>query len=364
MSISNQTNKVFGTGTGSVYTFSFLFKIFSATELQVYLIDPTGASTLLTLTTDYSVSINPASEGGTVTFVVAPPANYQTFIKRVEPYTQSLVLATEGPLPAKQIENQLDLAMMTIIQLQEQVSRTIQLPVVTQLGQIVLPIPVAGGVLGWDPSLTTLINVVPNTGAYLPPLSIDGTMAANSDALIPSQKAVKTYAVPLTAISIDGTMAANSDALIPSQKAVQTYTDNKNNCGHITILPWDYNAISGGLLYEPDTAQVFANNAYNSDQTQNNYFDFTVELEAGTWSFRAITATNNDSGILSLIINGTTIDTKDTYSNPKVRNVMWTKTGIIISKGRQTIRIQAATKNGSSSAYTIRLSSLALWRTA
>ena len=334
MSISNQTNKVFGTGTGSVYTFSFLFKIFSATELQVYLIDPTGASTLLTLTTDYSVSINPASEGGTVTFVVAPPANYQTFIKRVEPYTQSLVLATEGPLPAKQIENQLDLAMMTIIQLQEQVSRTIQLPVVTQVGQIVLPIPVAGGVLGWDPSLTTLINVVPNTGAYLPPLSIDGTMAANSD------------------------------ALIPSQKAVQTYTDNKNNCGHITILPWDYNAISGGLLYEPDTAQVFANNAYNSDQTQNNYFDFTVELEAGTWSFRAITATNNDSGILSLIINGTTIDTKDTYSTPKVRNVMWTKTGIIISKGRQTIRIQAATKNGSSSAYTIRLSSLALWRTA
>lgn len=184
MSISNQTDKIFGIGDGITTVFSFPFKIFAATDLVVYEIDTTqtpNVSHTKTLTADYSVSINIVGEGGTVTFVTAPPLSWQTLIQRVEPFTQSLVLNTEGNLPAQQIENQLDLMTMLCIQVNEAVSRCPQLPV-TYSGSLplLMPSPQAGLVLGWDPTGTFLVNLVgtasgiiavPISNANLQPIS-------------------------------------------------------------------------------------------------------------------------------------------------------------------------------------------------
>lgn len=165
MSISNQTDKIFGTGDGVTTVFSFPFKIFNATDLVVYEIDATQNPNIThgpyVLNTDYSVSINTVSEGGTVTFTVAPPLNWQTLLQRVEPFTQSVVLNTEGNLPAQQIGNQLDLMTMLCIQVNEAVSRCPQLPV-TYSGTLPLamPLPQAGLVIGWDPTGTFLTNLV------------------------------------------------------------------------------------------------------------------------------------------------------------------------------------------------------------
>jgi hypothetical protein len=158
--VSNQTNKVFATANGTLKTFSFSFKIFTASDLQVYLVDTLGAIYgPLTLTTDYAVTISTSSEGGSITFVTAPTVNWQVFIRRIEPYTQGLAISTEGPLPSKQIENQLDLAMMTIIQNEEAISRCIQYPIQSQLGTLNFPAPVANLAVGWDPTGTFLTNV-------------------------------------------------------------------------------------------------------------------------------------------------------------------------------------------------------------
>jgi hypothetical protein len=167
MSISNQTDKIFGTGDGTTTVFSFPFKIFAPTDLVIYEIDTTqtpNVSHTKTYLTDYSVSINTVGEGGTVTFVVAPPLSWQTLIQRVEPFTQSLVLNTEGNLPAQQIGNQLDLMTMLCIQVNEAVSRCPQLPV-TYSGSLplIMPLPQAGLVLAWDPTASFLVNVVATT---------------------------------------------------------------------------------------------------------------------------------------------------------------------------------------------------------
>lgn len=152
MSVSNQTDKIYGSGNGVTTTFSFLFKIFDSTQLVVYLINATTsvATGPLILNTDYTVSISSVTEGGTVTFTVAPPIGMTWFIKRTVPYTQAAVIPSEGALPGKQIENQLDLITMMVIQDQEAISRCIQAPVTSLTNTLVLPNPLTGYALGWD----------------------------------------------------------------------------------------------------------------------------------------------------------------------------------------------------------------------
>lgn len=160
MSVSNQTNKVFANGDGSTVAFSFSFKIFDSTELYVYKIAANGTVTgPLIITTDYTISINSVSEGGVVTFVVAPASGTQVFIKRTVPLTQSAVIPSEGPLPGAQIENQLDLMTMMIIQMNEAVARSLQMASTFSGTTPVLPTPQDGYAIGWNGTTGLLKNV-------------------------------------------------------------------------------------------------------------------------------------------------------------------------------------------------------------
>jgi hypothetical protein len=152
MSISNAMYQASGIGDGNTQTFSFPFKIFSATQLIVTLTSPGGVVTTLNLGSDYSVTINLVAEGGSVTFTVAPASGYTWFIERIVPYTQSVTIPTEGALPSLQITNQLDLMTMMIIQLSGGIGPT-------------LPAPITGQILQWN-SLGQLINApMPSNGA-------------------------------------------------------------------------------------------------------------------------------------------------------------------------------------------------------
>ncbi|MDE1867218.1 MAG: hypothetical protein KGI08_05870 [Thaumarchaeota archaeon] len=161
MSVSNQTDKIYGDGNGVTVTFDFPFKIFDATQLLVYLIDTATsvATGPLVLNTDYTVSISAVTEGGSVTFTTAPTSSQEWFIKRSVPYTQSAVIPSEGVFPGQQFENQLDLMTMMIIQGQESISRALQFPT-TYTGTVYsIPLPQAGLALGWDPTTSELTNL-------------------------------------------------------------------------------------------------------------------------------------------------------------------------------------------------------------
>src|ERR1700737_2033490 len=73
MTISSETRKAGPfTGNGVATAFPFAFKVFAASDLAVTLnVIATGAQTLLTLITDYTVALNPdqnANPGGTITY--------------------------------------------------------------------------------------------------------------------------------------------------------------------------------------------------------------------------------------------------------------------------------------------------------
>ena len=258
-SITNQTNKVFGSGDGVSTHFNFSFKIFHASDLRVYEISSTGTVTgPLALNTDYTVYINPVAEGGYITFTSAPVSTYQTLIQRIEPLTQSLTISTEGPLPAKQIENQLDLAMMVIIQQNDILNRCVQLPSTTSLATPVLPTPVANKAIGWDATGTYLTNITGVVGPAGPagaagPTGPTGAIgstgptgatgpagpsgsgagdvlgpATNTDLYIPQWSGANTKTLKNgVALDTDTALTADSDSKIPSQKAVKTYADTK-----------------------------------------------------------------------------------------------------------------------------------------
>jgi len=163
MSISNQTNKTYGAGNSVTTTFSFNFKVFNATEIYAYLINnSTGAVTgPLTSPTDYTISINPVTEGGTITFAVAPATGYTWFIIRRVPLTQSAVIPTEGTLPGSQLENQLDLAVMMNIQTAESVARTLQLQTTSLFaGPVYFEDPVDASILQYSLALGRYVNVL------------------------------------------------------------------------------------------------------------------------------------------------------------------------------------------------------------
>ena len=169
MSVSNQTNKTYGSGNGVTQTFSYPFKVFNVSELYAYTINALGVVTgPLTYTTDFTATISSVTEGGTVTFVVAPPVGTTWFLKRVVPYTQSASIPSEGTFPGKQFENQLDLMTMMNIQIGETVSRCLQLPV-TFTGTLpaVFPGAQTGLAIGWDAN-GNLVNLAVSAIGSLP----------------------------------------------------------------------------------------------------------------------------------------------------------------------------------------------------
>lgn len=124
MTVQNTTSKIRYTGNGATVAFSFPFKVFAAGDLDVYLVlISSGAQTLQTITTHYTVSINRNSDGGTVTFVTAPSALYEVLIKRNLDRTQSTDLPAVSNFPEESIENALDKLTMITSEIDEILNR-------------------------------------------------------------------------------------------------------------------------------------------------------------------------------------------------------------------------------------------------
>lgn len=158
MSLTNQTNKVRTAGNGIQTAFGFSFKIFHKNDLEVYkVVRSTDVPTLATVDVDYTVVIDTVTEGGTVTFAVAPTALQDAFIKRVLDYTQPTVIPTESNFPEKSLENEFDRRAMIEIQLKEEVDRSIKQSI-TGTDDLELPVAEASKYIGWNADADALEN--------------------------------------------------------------------------------------------------------------------------------------------------------------------------------------------------------------
>lgn len=167
MTISSTTRRA-GPYTGNSVTtaFPFAFKVFAATDvLVVEAVVATGVETVKTLTTHYTVALNPDQEvspGGTVNMLAAPTAAQTITVGSQVPNLQPVEVTNGGGFYPPVLNDALDRATIQIQQLEEQMSRVVGAPISTPAGvDYALPAPAANMVLGWNAGATALVNVSP-----------------------------------------------------------------------------------------------------------------------------------------------------------------------------------------------------------
>lgn len=160
-------------GNGSTTAFTYGFKIFANTDIEV-LVD----GTVKTLTTHYTVSGVGASGGGTVTFVTAPASGTAvTLLRKQKIEQQSDYIANETfSATAERIEKDVDKLAMQAQMLQEQLDRAIRFAKKSAKKDIDVPDPAADKYLRWNSTADGLVNssVATSGSLGLPVARTDG----------------------------------------------------------------------------------------------------------------------------------------------------------------------------------------------
>ena len=120
--ISAVTRRVVFNGSAGVGPYAFTFEILEQTDIAVY-----QNSVLLTLTTDYTVTIN-ANGTGSITLVVAATGADTVTIIGSRAIERTTDFVTAGDLLASSLNEQLDSQIVMIQQLAEENKRTMKAP--------------------------------------------------------------------------------------------------------------------------------------------------------------------------------------------------------------------------------------------
>lgn len=145
-------------GNGVQTSWPFTFKVFADADILVTVADNLGIESELTLTSDYTVTLNPNQEtspGGTVTYLL--PEDYTLVITGDIDYDQPLDLPSGGAFSPTALENELDRLTMQIQQLREAVNRAVQAPITSNASGY-LPTPQSNALIGWNESETAMQN--------------------------------------------------------------------------------------------------------------------------------------------------------------------------------------------------------------
>lgn len=200
MTISSTTNKVTVNGNGSATVFTFTFAINDADHLQVTKRDEDGVKTILTRgggSTQYTVNVANYPGSGSITYPSTGSLRLESgeklVIKRVVPKTQLTDLENQSGYFAEVQEATFDYGRMIDLDLQEQLDRSIKLPIDTS-GSVSpeLPLPEADKYLKWNSAGTALENADgtgegEGGGGEVEPPTLSGTiLLENGSASAPS----------------------------------------------------------------------------------------------------------------------------------------------------------------------------------
>jgi hypothetical protein len=127
MTVSSTNTKNSYSGNGSTTVFAYTFKIFDDDDITVILrTDATGAETVQTKTTDYTVSGVGNAGGGNITFGTAPASGITVVLLRETAQTQATDYTPNDPFPAASHEDALDKLTLIIQDQQEELDRAIK----------------------------------------------------------------------------------------------------------------------------------------------------------------------------------------------------------------------------------------------
>jgi hypothetical protein len=119
---------------------------------------------------------------------------------------------------------------------------------------------------------------------------------------------------------------------------------------------------TGGTNSEPN---MFNNGYLTTLGAQNSEVSYRVLLGAGTWTINIMSYRSTDSGIITISFDGVSVGTIDQYNASDSKNALQSLAGVVVaSDGVKVVNLKMATKNGSASSYTGRISGMSFVRTA
>lgn len=199
MTIETVTNKTIQSGNGSNKDFDFAFEILDEDSLSLTKRGSDGTETAIT--TNFTVTGIGDEAGGTVNYPTsgsALAANEKIIIKRVVALKQPENLRNQGDYSLEDIEDALDRAVMLCQQLQEQIDRSLKLPLTS------------------SSTYVTVDDFVANKLLYV---SSDGTKVKMSDADFGS---IQTYLTALAAIAADISAVAAIDTEVTTVAGIDS----------------------------------------------------------------------------------------------------------------------------------------------
>jgi hypothetical protein len=122
--ISDVPRRIVYSGSVGVGPYAFTFEVLTASDIAVY-----KNTTLLTLTTDYTVSINTGTGTGTVTLVVAATGADTVTLVGDRAIQRTSDFVTGGDLFANTLNAELDAQTIYAQQIDEKADRAIRAPV-------------------------------------------------------------------------------------------------------------------------------------------------------------------------------------------------------------------------------------------
>jgi hypothetical protein len=258
--ISNVARRVVYTNTG-VGPYAFTFEILANTDIAVY-----RGSTLLTLTTDYSVTIN-ANGTGSVTLVTAGTGNISIVgaraIQRTSDYT------TGGDLFASTLNVDLDSQTIYSQQVAETAERALKAPV-TDPTDIAMTLPAkatrAGTVLAFN---ATTGN--PEVGPNIASVTTVAAQSANINTVATNIASVNTVAGNSSNINTVAGISGNVTTVAGISANVTSVAGNSTNINTVATNIANVNSVGGNISNVNSVAGNSTNiNAVNSNATNIN----------------------------------------------------------------------------------------------
>ena len=216
MSVELETARVAYSGSGTTGPFSIPFYFLANSHIRAVKLS-SSTETVLTLTTDYSLTGAGDEDGGTLTLVVALASGETLTITRNVPLTQETNWPIADPFPAASHEQAADKLTMIVQQIDDTLGRTLRQPVsdATALAELPIAASRASMALTFDASgqplmadiSETVLSFSPTTQAF----DGDGTTVAFTLSGAPSSASALIVRIdgvvqtPITDYTVSGT---------------------------------------------------------------------------------------------------------------------------------------------------------------
>jgi hypothetical protein len=284
MTISSTQTRISYNGNGVTTEFAFPYLFLAATDLELRLVASTGAVTLLTLNTDYTVTGVGDDNGGEVTLNVAPAAGERLVINRVMNLVQEIDYITGDPFPAQTHERGLDRLTMMVQQHEERLDRTLQLPITSEANAALIDpsaVEVVAGIAGDvttvalnDANVTTVAGIdanVTTVAGIAGNVTTVAGIAANVTTVAGNNANVTTVATNIANVNATGSNIANVNAVAGNATNINAVVANETNIDTVAGSIANVNAVGTNIAA---VIAVDANetniNAVNSNATNIN----------------------------------------------------------------------------------------------